>query len=738
MKHGLAEALALGCLLSCALLSATARAQTPAPLPPPAPLDSEQSSRRARVSNTWTGAAGGLHIVDASSGKPGSVRLQLAADMFSTSDFMIAGDVNDYFGATLSAGVTAIEHLELYGSLHNHANGNTMERPQLLQVIGDAMLGGKGYASPEPWLSVGGDVRLLFLNAIGGVGPALKSTSIGVRGLIRADLRELESNPYPLILRSSLDYFFDNSSLLIDEVEDARYASLGETRRTRASEDRHLIRRVERFALNIQRNDMLTLGLGVERPLHLGGSWFLHPLIEWTLGIPINRQAYDCLLVATDTGNDDPDGCLSIEGLSAMPSTFTLGTRVFPTKLPISFLIGFDIGVTGVSTFVRELAPNRPWAFLIGLSYTADSVKPTVQQVVVQRVVTLPPPPWPRIHGTVVDAITGAGIEGAIVRYVDLELTAQATDAAGRFVSYPLEATQVRIEASHPQYAPATCAVSLPARHAATAMTSGSAPSQPASSQSANVRQAGAVGDLQLNPYLHKPIASGAGGAQAPIAPPTATLRCELTPKPSSGALQGQVVGPEGEAVLGAQIMLTGPASQLLNADARGLFEVRELPVGTYAVRVEAEGYLLKLLSIDVAANSHANLQVALVPKPETSQVELTAQEVRIRSQIFFRPNSAELSDRSNGLLTEIADVLLRNPHVALLEVQGHTDNSGVPAQNRALSQARAEEVRAWLIGAGVASGRLTAVGYGDSRPLVPNITDRNRARNRRVQFIIR
>ena len=53
------------------------------------------------------------------------------------------------------------------------------------------------------------------------------------------------------------------------------------------------------------------------------------------------------------------------------------------------------------------------------------------------------------------------------------------------------------------------------------------------------------------------------------------------------------------------------------------------------------------------------------------------------------------------------------------------------------LSEERAQSVVAWLSAHGVASERLAAKGYGDSKPLVPNVTDLNRQRNRRVQFII-
>jgi len=68
-------------------------------------------------------------------------------------------------------------------------------------------------------------------------------------------------------------------------------------------------------------------------------------------------------------------------------------------------------------------------------------------------------------------------------------------------------------------------------------------------------------------------------------------------------------------------------------------------------------------------------------------------------------------------------------------EVSGHTDNVGTPDYNLKLSDARAAAVKAWLVQQGVAAARLTSRGYGDTRPLVPNTTDENRFKNRRVEL---
>ncbi|MEY4514164.1 MAG: hypothetical protein RLZZ450_6286, partial [Pseudomonadota bacterium] len=102
-----------------------------------------------------------------------------------------------------------------------------------------------------------------------------------------------------------------------------------------------------------------------------------------------------------------------------------------------------------------------------------------------------------------------------------------------------------------------------------------------------------------------------------------------------------------------------------------------------------------------------------------------------------FNTDTAELQSRSEPLLTEVADTLLRNPGLLRLEVQGHTDNVGAADHNRELSAKRAESVRDWLVRAGVSADRLTAQGYGSDKPVAPNIGPGGRAKNRRVEFVI-
>jgi outer membrane protein OmpA-like peptidoglycan-associated protein len=89
------------------------------------------------------------------------------------------------------------------------------------------------------------------------------------------------------------------------------------------------------------------------------------------------------------------------------------------------------------------------------------------------------------------------------------------------------------------------------------------------------------------------------------------------------------------------------------------------------------------------------------------------------------------------ALLEEIADVLKSRQDITSIEVQGHTDNTGTPPHNMRLSTERAQAVVDALVKLGVDPGRLNAKGYGQDKPLVPNTTEPNKARNRRVQLMI-
>ena len=83
--------------------------------------------------------------------------------------------------------------------------------------------------------------------------------------------------------------------------------------------------------------------------------------------------------------------------------------------------------------------------------------------------------------------------------------------------------------------------------------------------------------------------------------------------------------------------------------------------------------------------------------------------------------------DAAAELLTSVAD--------GTLTIEGHTDNQGGEATNQALSQARADAVLDYLVGAGVDAERLSAIGFGETQPIADNTTAEGRQQNRRIEF---
>jgi outer membrane protein OmpA-like peptidoglycan-associated protein len=100
---------------------------------------------------------------------------------------------------------------------------------------------------------------------------------------------------------------------------------------------------------------------------------------------------------------------------------------------------------------------------------------------------------------------------------------------------------------------------------------------------------------------------------------------------------------------------------------------------------------------------------------------------------VKFATSAADLLPESLPILDAAAANLSKA--TCKVEIQGHTDIRGTVASNNALSQARADSVRNYLISKGIAADRLTAVGYGSSQPKVPGDDEAAWSQNRRIEF---
>ena len=128
--------------------------------------------------------------------------------------------------------------------------------------------------------------------------------------------------------------------------------------------------------------------------------------------------------------------------------------------------------------------------------------------------------------------------------------------------------------------------------------------------------------------------------------------------------------------------------------------------------------------------------------KPAAAPVDPTVcqqlfSELLAKGRIRFEPGRAIIDQDSAGLLDRLIETAMRCPS-ADIEIAGHTDADGEDAVNQALSEKRAQAVLDYLIRAGLPASRFTPIGYGSSQPVASNDTAEGKAKNRRIDFLVR
>ena len=638
-----------------------------------------------------TGFSGLSHIISGDSGDPWSWAVGIHIGFFLKDDFIYKGDENKYVSGTATFRFTLWKYFEAAVALESFANYNQYSEnqfePPLFQTLGDASLGVRFFYPVTKYLFLGLGYRAILLNKVGEVGIGAASHEIFLPFTL--DIQKINSK-VPLRIHLFTAYYFDESANLVEDEEAARAISEG-------SEDNPIpcesdadgnysplacISPVERFGLGINRVDLMKIGLGFDFP-----APYVNPFVEFNMGIPVNRKGFNCGQNLNDYTEDDY--CLENKGFSSFPTNITIGLRVrglpYGALKGLGILAAADIGVTGMdkNNRVRELAMNPNYMIYFGISYTPVT-KPKevikIQEVVKTEIKE--PPPRPRILGKVIDADTKAPVDGAIVTFIGQDLNALVTGADGTFVSYPLEAGEFEMTVSAEWYFDTTCSATL----------------------------------------------EETGDAEAV---------CEMRPMPKLATISVVVLDAKDNSPLsGVAVTLKGPREKSLTTDISGSLSL-ETEAGTYEVKADFEGYFSKLSKVNGPAGGSANVQLMLSKKPKKALVFIKKKRIRIKKKIHFEFNSATVMAKSYVILDSVADLMINHPELQVVEIQGHTDGKGKDDYNMQLSQDRSNSVRDYLIAAGVDPDRLVGKGYGESKPIAPNVTSSGRAKNRRVEFHI-
>ncbi len=706
-----------------------------------APVDDEAWYREHRETslnfgNSISGSVGLLHMQTPFSGAAGTFRTSFLSGYYSGSGFLCNSttkcatngtnateDEASTITSDIAISASLASYLEAYIGMHSMATSNSFGKPQLLQVVGDTNLGAKLFtpAKPDRIFAFGGSMDLWMLNGSGSLG--ISNADFTFRGMASIDLtrRADAKQRVPLRFHGSLGYLFDGSGSLITDVEKARSGNR--------------ISRVERFGLDINRVDSFLIGVGAEYVHKV-----VQPFLEWTFDVPMNfRQEYMCSL--TTNGRSPGDGCLKTNGgFGSVPSRLSIGTRITPGIRGLQGLLAFDIGTGATSTFLEEVAPELPWRLFIGIGFAHDITSSGAASApqVVERLVQLPPPPDYRVVGLVMDEKTQQPIPNAIVKFQGQSLTGMVTRPDGSFETTNLLPGTYSFAVTADGYREGACTVNVAAAAAPT-------PGAPVASAVPSAATVPATPDAPTaaDPYgvgVNPGAAPSPTAATAVSGPAVTNVACPLKAMPAVGAIQGALIdGETNQAIPGARLTIRDAKGRELSleADGAGAFRFENVPVGSVKISVDAQGYMPANLDLEIKPKAEQRPTVTLNKRPKKSSVLVTANEVKITKQIHFSNDSAAIATDSMSLIQEIALTIKEHPELVRVEIQGHTDNSGAPAYNKRLSQERAEAVRNALISLGVESARLTAVGYGQDKALVPNSSDANKAKNRRVQMMI-
>jgi outer membrane protein OmpA-like peptidoglycan-associated protein len=373
--------------------------------------------------------------------------------------------------------------------------------------------------------------------------------------------------------------------------------------------------------------------------------------------------------------------CVDDAGFSAYPSTLTIGVKAAPAE-GVSLDLGAELGVT---TKESQGTPAVPaWNIVFGASYALNPKPVIVERVVEVEVAAAPVAPAAAVlsyvSGTVVDAATKRPIGDVRIKYLETEFSDQVGSADGKFRSIEfVPGTKVTIQLSAPGY---------------------------------------------TNRSMRMTV------AEAPV---SGTI--EMQQAIVGGRLAGRVTA-EGAGAAEASVWLSGEEEKRAKVDpATGTFQIDVKP-GDYRLVVSAPGHASVSENISILNGRQEN-SFQLRPLEAGQRLRLTGDAYEVDdadAQVSF--DGDRLTADSRTILDQVVKLLQSDASLRFI-VRAHTDEQSAAGKAVELTQKRAKAVITYLTSKGIEAGRLRGEGVGDAEPKFPNLSDRNRRRNNRVEFVL-
>lgn len=443
----------------------------------------------------------------------------------------------------------------------------------------------------------------------------------------------------------------------------------------------------ERFALGISDFNRFGIGVGVEVPLK-----YVTLFAEYTVEFPLSYLATPGVVVSSNALRPAQNPTELSTDIArpavqrVIPQRLTPGVRI--TAIPkLTLDAAVEIGITpDVGTGVLAVPAYN---IIMLASYPLDpfgveesgggpSGPPITVPVIVPEQVEAAPTTG-RLAGIVTNQKDGAPIAGAVVTFD--RGTPVATGKDGRFVSQQVEPGPVKVAVEKDGF------------------------------------KAGS-GEMEVS-------ADG-----------TVELNVALVPEIKEGLIRGRVLDDKDQPIANAKIVIEGPTKKTLDASASGAFETKAL-AGRYSVMVDVPDYLKKAREFELEAGGSYAGDIVIRKRPAEAVAERQGDRIVVKDTVHFVTGEARLAPDAAALLDGVVDVLVQNRDIKKLRVEGHTDNVGSEETNLDLSRRRAQAVMDYFVAQGIDASRLSAEGFGSTRPIAPNLTRRGREQNRRVEFHI-
>jgi outer membrane protein OmpA-like peptidoglycan-associated protein len=621
-------------------------------------------------------------------GFPGQFRLSVHGEYFTGSNFLVQSDSTPTSPAksdrdtrlqgALTFGITPVDHLEIFGAVLGSANRN--RRLCWNQAsTGEETCEAEGNRTDPELIKSFGDL-IFGVKGSYPVAPGfLAGGEVGIRMMssISGISFSGDSTSFWLNAIGTYDLKSVTESLPLRFHLNVGYYVDNSSNLVNYSTTSAFSRYVSRFAYGMS-SSRFRMALGADAPFsEVAEGFSLRPLLEYHLEYITgdkDQTIWDQEHASCGQGENSP--CK--DNKDAHWITLGLQGQILHG---LTATVGLDIALRSPG---YAYAPALvPWNLLFGIGYPLDLVPRVVRNVPVEKVVTREAPMREGLVAGRVISAAGVPIEGAVVGVSGREHSRVLTDADGTFQSIALAPGQIDLVVVANGYETTTVKTEIVA------------------GQTANIV-------LRL----------------APKAPPTRAF--------------GRVTDDAGKGIA-ASIKLAGPQIAEARSDESGNFAIPVLP-GLYAIRVDADQYLSKELQINVADGREAAATVTLHTRPAVAGVTFKDGKLKLRQPITFKPAGkaagAELSPGMPLLLDEVVDILVNHPEIRQLRVEAHWDSSMASPKVEALTDAQAKAVAKYLVDQGIAAERVTAVGMGSKKPMVPNL-GKGKFKNRRVELVV-